>query len=328
MNLTHIHLLLNHWPIIGSFIGLGLFLVAMMANSDELKQASLALFAFLALLAIPTYMSGDVANEVFKNSPSPLPAPIVKTHQGAAMIALIFLELTGAASVIGLWGFSRMSRPTAKPVARWSSTLVLILAVATVGLMAIAGNTGGAIRHPEIASGEETASTIGGMGARLVPALTYFVAGYSRWVWPILETLHFVGLILIVAAIGALNVRLLGFAREIPIAPLHRLLPWGIAGFVINIITGMMFFVGMPFFYAYNIVMYYKMVAMVLAGGTLLFFYCTGAFKTWAELGPGEEAPTFAKVIAASSLVLWIAVIVLGRYIPLTEGSLKAIAGN
>jgi hypothetical protein len=291
MNLTHIHLLLNHWPIIGSFIGLGLFLVALMANSDEVKQASLALFAFLALLAIPTYMSGDVANEVFKNSTSPLPAPLVKTHQGAAMIALIFLELTGAASVIGLWGFSRMSRPTAKPVARWSSTLVLILALATVSLMAI-------------------------------------VAGYSRWVWPILETLHFVGLILIVAAIGALNVRLLGFAREIPIAPLHRLLPWGIAGFVINIITGMMFFVGMPFFYAYNIVMYYKMVAMVLAGGTLLFFYCTGAFRTWAELGPGEEAPTFAKVIAASSLFLWIAVIVLGRYIPLTEGSLKAIAGN
>jgi len=66
MNLVHIHLLLNHWPIIGSFVGLGLFLVSVFANSDALKQTSLAFLALIALLSIPTYMSGKVAQEEVK----------------------------------------------------------------------------------------------------------------------------------------------------------------------------------------------------------------------------------------------------------------------
>src|SRR5262249_28667366 len=149
--------------------------------------------------------------------------------------------------------------------------------------------------HAEIFGGQEPVTTIGSIGTRLLPAASYFATGYSRWVWPILETLHFLGLILIVAAIGALNLRLLGFWKEMPVAPLHRLLPWGIVGFVINIVTGMLFFVGMPFFYAFNLTVYFKMVAIVIAGGTLVLFYCTSAFRAWANLGPGEDPPTFAR---------------------------------
>src|SRR6266849_10489990 len=107
MTLAHIHLLLNHWPIIGAFVGLGLFVVALAANSDHLKQTSLGFFAFLALLTIPTYMSGDVANEVLKTN-TPLPMELVDTHHGAALLALIFMEITGFAALIGLWQFSRM----------------------------------------------------------------------------------------------------------------------------------------------------------------------------------------------------------------------------
>ena len=322
MNLVHIHLLLNHWPVIGSFIGLALFLVSLVANSDDLKQTSLAFFALIALLAIPTYMSGDVAQLVLKGSTPGLSDALIKTHQGAALLSLVFMEITGAVALAGLWQFSRMPRPVRGPVARWNSAAVLLLSIVTVGLMAITGNTGGAIRHPEILSGQETASMVGTIGSKIVPATSYFVTEYSRWVWPILETLHFLGLILIVAAIGGINLRLLGFWKEAPVAPLHRLLPWGIAGFFINITTGILFFVGMPYFYAYNITMYLKMVTILLAGATLLFFYCTGAFRAWVQLGPGEDPPAFAKFIAASSLLLWCAIIVFGRYIPLTQDSM------
>jgi hypothetical protein len=322
MNLAHIHLLLNHWPIIGSFVALGLFLVSLIANSDDLKQTSLVSFGLIALLAIPTYLSGNVANEVLKGTAG-LSQALIETHQGAALLAFVFMEITGAVALFGLWQFSRMSRPTSGPVARWNSPAVLVLSIVTVGLMAVTGNTGGAIRHPEILSGPDTASTIGAIGAKIVPATSYFVTGYSRWVWPILETLHFLGLIMIVAAIGVLNLRLAGFVKEFPVAPLHRLLPWGIAGVVLNVITGMLFFVGMPFFYAYNPVFYAKIVCIVVAGATLLLFCFTGAFRRWAKLGPGENPPAFARLIAASSLVLWIFIIVLGRYIPLTQESLK-----
>ena len=322
MNLAHIHLLLNHWPIIGAFVGLFLFLAAFFSNSDDLKQTSLAFFTLIAILAIPTYFSGDVANEVLKQS-TPLPKELINTHQGAAFLSLIFMEITGAVALIGLWRFSRMSGPAPAPVARWNSAAVLLLSIVTVGLMTVTGNTGGAIRHPEIFSGQETASTIGAIGSKIVPVVSYFSTGFSRWVWPVLETLHFLGLILIVAAIGGLNLRLSGFVKDLPVAPLHRLLPWGIAGLVINIITGILFFVGMPFFYAWNPLFHLKMASVVVAGATLVLFNCTSAFRGWAKLGPGEDPPAFAKVVAASSLFLWLVIIVLGRYLPLTQESLK-----
>jgi hypothetical protein len=322
MNLAHIHLLLNHWPVIGSFIGLALFLVALVANSDDLKQTSLAFFALLALLAIPTYMSGNVAHEVLKESAG-LSEAAVGTHEGMALLALLFMGITGGVALAGLWQYSRMSRPVPGAVARWNSAAVLVLSIVTAGLMAITGNTGGAIRHPEIFSNQEAAGIVATIGSKVVPATSYFVTQSSRWVWPILETLHFLGLILIVAAVGGLNLRLLGFWKEMPVAPLHRLLPWGIVGFVINIITGILFFVGMPFFYAFNLTIYLKMVAILIAGATLLLFYCTSAFRAWAQLGPGENPPAFAKFIAAASLFLWFAIIVFGRYIPLTQDGLK-----
>ena len=126
------------------------------------------------------------------------------------------------------------------------------------------------------------------------------------------------------AAIGGLNLRLLGFVKDLPVAPLHRLLPWGIAGLVINIITGILFFVGMPFFYAWNPLFHLKMAGVVVAGATLVLFNCTSAFRSWATLGPGEDPPAVAKFIAASSLILWLVIIVLGRYLPLTQESLRA----
>jgi len=106
------------------------------------------------------------------------------------------------------------------------------------------------------------------------------------------------------------------------VAPLHRLLPWGIAGLVINIATGTFFFLGMRHFYVHNLGYHLKMLAILLAGGNLLVFNCTGAFPRLARLGPGEEAPVLAKVIAGSSIFLWFAIIVLGRFLPFFEGSL------
>jgi len=321
MYLAHIHLLLNHWPIIGSFVALGLFLVSLAANSDDLKQVTLALFALIALVSIPTYMSGNAAEEALKKYPE-LSEASIKTHEGAALLALVFLEITGAVALVGLWHFSRMSRPLSGRVARWNSSAVLFFSIVTIGLITITGNTGGAIRHPEILSGQDAPSIVGTAGYRILPAVQYFVIDFSHWVWPVLETLHFLGLILTVAIVATLNLRLLGFLKQMPVAPLHRLLPWAIGGFVVNVITGVLFFVGMPYFYVANISLHIKMLAILLAGGSLLLFYCTGAFRDWQHLGPGEDAPWLAKFVATSTTFLWFVVIILGRYLPFTEDSL------
>jgi len=270
---AHFHLLLNHWPIIGTFIGLCLFVVSLVADQDDLKQTSLAIFSFLSLLSIPAYMSGNAAQQVIKDLPG-VSADMIQSHQGAALLSLIIMEITGGFALIGLWHFSRAKKTEGKSVLPgWNVFAVLVLAIVTMACMAITGNTGGEIRHPEVVSG--ATSAFGAIGAGILPSIQYVVIDYSMWVWPILEDLHFIGLILIIGAIGVVNLRVMGFLKQMPVGPLHRFIPWGIAGFVINIISGLLFFVGMPDFYTNNLDFQIKMLAMVLAGSNLLFFHCT-----------------------------------------------------
>src|SRR5205809_19309 len=136
------------------------------------------------------------------------------------------------------------------------------------------------------------------------------------WVWPAAETLHFVGLSMLMGTIGAIDLRLLGLAKRVPFAPLHRLLPWGISGFGLCLGTGMVFFTGDPNQYVHNWVFWTKMTFVVLAGLNVATFYISGIFEAAEHLGPGDDAPRAAKVIAACSLVLWIGVMYLGRMLP------------
>jgi len=186
-------------------------------------------------------------------------------------------------------------------------------------MMFITGNTNGNIRHSKIVTPKEPLSALGAAGGKIVPVIQDFVINYSMWVWPVLEDLHFIGLILLMGALGILNIRILGFLKPLPVAALHRFVPWGIAGFAINIVTGMLFFIGMPNFYTNNPDFQMKMLFVVLAGANLLLFYCTSAFQSVAHVRPGEDAPISAKLVAFSSLFLWISLIVLGRYMPFFE---------
>jgi hypothetical protein len=245
---------------------------------------------------------------------------LIDNHEGAALLALSAIELTGLVSLVGLWQFSRKEKDPSNAAA-WISMTVFVLGLITVGLMTVTGTSGGDIRHPEIMEAGEAPSGIATLGARWILSIRYFVIDYSRWVWPILETLHFLGLILLIGTIGLLSLRILGFLKQVPVGPLHRFIPLGIAGFIVNIITGFMFFVGMPFFYVFNWFFQMKILTILIAGVTLVVFYCTGSFRKWGALGANEDAPGLAKLVAVSSIVLWIAIVVLGRYIPVGESA-------
>jgi len=121
--------------------------------------------------------------------------------------------------------------------------------------------------------------------------------------------------------VGILSIRTLGFLKQLPVGPLHKLIPLGLIGLLINVITGLMFFIGMPFFYTGNWYFQLKIFAILVAGAILVLFYCTGMFRKWGSVGAGEDAPAYAKLIAAASLLLWVAIVIIGRYIPLGESS-------
>src|SRR5207237_2995057 len=98
----------------------------------------------------------------------------------------------------------------------------------------------------------------------------YFGIDFSMWISPLLEDLHFIGLILLLGSVGVLNLRVLGFMKRLPIAPLHRFIPWGLLGFGINVVTGFLFYLGMPDFYILNFVFQLKIFTILIAAGILL----------------------------------------------------------
>ncbi len=109
---------------------------------------------------------------------------------------------------------------------------------------------------------------------------------------------------------------MLGVAKSMPGGPIHKLVPWAVLGFVINAVTGMLFFIGAPFQYVKNVAFLFKMIFLVIAGINILLFYSTGMLKRVEAIGPGEDAPMGAKVISAVSIVSWIMVLYWGRMLP------------
>jgi uncharacterized membrane protein len=315
MNLAHLHILLNHFPIIGTAIGLGLFVLSLVGKNDALKRAGLIVFSAMALLAIPTFFSGTGAQGALRGDVS-APQALIDRHEGAAMLALLFMEITGALALTGLWQRQRTSGP-----ACWNLSAVLLFSILTVGLMVRVGTTGTEIRHPEMRSYQETTATEGSALSRMVrafePSPTKFadLMAANKWWWAFMMDLHFIGLAMLIGTVGVLDVRLLGIAKQLPIGPLHRLAPWAMAGFAINVVTGILAYIGMSDYYAYNLAFWLKMSAIMLLGLNVAAFYLTGTFQSVERLGPGEDAPLSAKFIAATSLFLWFAVIAMGRYI-------------
>ena len=149
---------------------------------------------------------------------------------------------------------------------------------------------------------------------RTLPTLIRPVSTFmhSRWGWPAMESTHFIGLSLLVGTIAIFDLRLLGMAKRIPMAALHRLVPWGVAGYGINVLSGLTFLLTEPDQYIYNPSFHFKILFMALAGVNILIFYSI-AFRVVKAGGPGADAPRIAKVVAVASLTLWIGVIVCGR---------------
>ena len=324
MNFAHLHLLLNHFPVIGTIIGLGLFFLGLSEEHHHMRRAGLILFAVLAFITIPVFISGVGAQVMLRKAG--ISNALIQRHEGAAMLALTFMEMTGAVALVGLWQSSRMSRP-----ARWNIAAVLLLSVVTVGLMARTGNTGGDLRHPEIGGLQEPTGMEGTLGSFVhtfepEPDKISNLMVFTKWTTAFLMDLHFIGLVLIVGTIGIYNIRILGIAKQMPIARLHRLLPWGLIGLGINVATGMAAFVGAPEDYTFNAVLWLKIVALGLLGLNAAVFYLTGLFNHVERLGPWDEAPMSARVVAMTSLVLWCAVITFGRYIQVFQHSIPRVS--
>lgn len=139
-----------------------------------------------------------------------------------------------------------------------------------------------------------------------------YVMTDTRWAWPTAESIHFIGLTLLIGTVGMFDLRLMGVGKQIAPAQLHRLIKFGVAGFIGNVLTGLCFLSAAPEQYIYNKAFRWKLVFLTVAGLNILVFY-SAFFRKIRTLGAGAVIPMGARLVGAVSLSMWIGVISAGR---------------
>jgi nucleoside permease NupC len=146
MSLVHLHLLLNHVPVVGLLFVVLLLVLALSRRSSELGKTALGALAGLALVAAIVFLTGEPAEEAVEKVAGVSDA-MIHSHEEAAETALVAIALTGGLALVALQWFRRRSLP------RWIMTTALFVTLATGGIMAWTANLGGQIRHTEIGGG-------------------------------------------------------------------------------------------------------------------------------------------------------------------------------
>ena len=157
MNEAHLHMVVNHFPIIGTILGLGILVVGIVLKNNTVKNTAYALFVVAAIFAAISMGTGEGAEEMVENMPT-VGKQIIHEHEEMAEKLAVVLYLLG---VISLVGFYLNLKNNAK--ASLVSFLAATIAAVGVFLAVQTGTTGGEVRHTEIRA-NATTNNIGEAG--------------------------------------------------------------------------------------------------------------------------------------------------------------------
>lgn len=138
----------------------------------------------------------------------------------------------------------------------------------------------------------------------------------SLWLFPIIETVHIFGIILLVGATSILDLRLMGLAfRDESVSKMaERFIPWALAGFVIQVITGVLLFSSEATKMYGNLGFQVKMVLIVIAGLNALIFHSV-AYQSVGKWDHDPVGPLSARAAGLISILLWFGIVAAGRWI-------------
>ncbi len=161
MDATHLHLLLNHFPIIGTVLGAGVMAYGYLTSSDQVKKSALWTWFLMALVAIPVFLTGEPAEESIEGIAG-VSEGLIEEHEEAATVAIWLMEALGLLSLVTLV-LGKTKESLSKPLVLVSTLLGLVV----FGAMARTGYLGGQIRHSEIRSGAAAAGAGGEHGGEV-----------------------------------------------------------------------------------------------------------------------------------------------------------------
>jgi uncharacterized membrane protein len=144
MNAAHLHLVLTHFPIVGTAIGIGILIYGQLVKNSAIKKVSYGIFIVMAILTIPVFQTGEGAEETVEHLAG-VSEELIEKHEELAEKAIWLMAFLGVLSVVNLF-VSLKNYPLAKVL----GLITLIVSLGTFGLFAKVGNLGGQIRHSEI----------------------------------------------------------------------------------------------------------------------------------------------------------------------------------
>jgi hypothetical protein len=135
----------------------------------------------------------------------------------------------------------------------------------------------------------------------------------TLWAYPLFETLHTLGMALLIGSLGLINLRVLGYKQELPIVGTLDLLPLAWLGFTVNLVSGLALFTSDAVYFWSSVTFRVKLGLIVIAGINS-FVLSQSVFR---EARAGGVAPprAQARLVAGASLVFWVGAIVAGRLI-------------
>ncbi len=300
---SHVHMILNHFPTVGFTIALAFFIGGLVMNNDVMKRSSLVAFVICGILGAPTYVTGAAAMWALTDPPIVgITKASIDAHRDMALLSLFGLAFTGGSAWMILWRYRYLGRFTSR-----SLNLVLIFAIITLGVMAETGHRGGQINHPEIRVDPlVTDSSI--YWSPKIELLINNVIWFVPW-----QTVHFFGYSLVFGTVLAVVLRVLGFWKSVPFSAVHRILPLGVFGVMMNVFTGMLMLMADTYRYVNETTFTPKMIFLPIGAIAVLYFSLSD--RLWA-VKAGEDAPMSSKWVAALVLISWIVVIMGGRLLP------------
>jgi hypothetical protein len=138
----------------------------------------------------------------------------------------------------------------------------------------------------------------------------------SLWLFPVIETVHIFGIILLVGGTSILDLRLMGLTfRDEAVSKLaRRFLPWAWAGFIIQVTTGLLMFSSEATKMYVNRAFQVKMLLIVAAGVNALVFHSL-AYQSVGKWDKDPVAPMSARVAGLISILFWFGIVAMGRWI-------------
>ncbi len=145
MNPLHLHLLINHIPVLGAFFGCLLMGISLVNGREETRKNAFAFFVFLAILTPFVFLSGEFSEDLAKKLPG-VEESRIETHAEAADMALIGIELLGVIAG-GTWFLNFF--PNSVGLRKKMGWVLFIVAIVVSGWLSWTATTGGRIRHGE-----------------------------------------------------------------------------------------------------------------------------------------------------------------------------------